>query len=70
MTADSFQQKAKTPDNPLSLFEGFAGAVCYLNDLMNPRAAEFPLMDVFLYEPWDGGVCCGHLDEGFLLMST
>jgi len=39
--------KAKTPDSPYSLYEGLAGTVCFLTDLMQPDRAEFPFFDVF-----------------------
>uniref|UniRef100_A0A1A9UMM1 LanC-like protein 3 homolog n=1 Tax=Glossina austeni TaxID=7395 RepID=A0A1A9UMM1_GLOAU len=31
----------------LSLFEGVAGKACFLVDLLNPKQAQFPFMDVF-----------------------
>ena len=46
-TAAEFKNEASTPDCPFSLFEGLAGTVCYLTDLMQPDKAEFPLFDVF-----------------------
>lgn len=36
----------RTPDNPLSLFEGLAGTVCFLTDLQNPMEARFPLFEL------------------------
>lgn len=47
LTNDEFLQKARTPDRPFSLYEGLAGTVCYLIDLLNPQKAEFPFMNVF-----------------------
>ena len=47
LTTPMFQQNAKTPDSPYSLYEGWAGTVCYLADLLQPQKAEFPLFDVF-----------------------
>ncbi|XP_050101197.1 lanC-like protein 3 homolog [Anopheles aquasalis] len=35
------------PDRPYSLYEGLAGAVCFLVDVLEPSAAAFPFMDVF-----------------------
>ncbi|XP_066949513.1 lanC-like protein 2 [Macrobrachium rosenbergii] len=32
----------RTPDRPLSLFEGLAGTVYFLADLLNPEKAKFP----------------------------
>ena len=40
-------RKAKTPDCPLSLYEGLAGTVCFLLDLLQPQQAAFPFSDVF-----------------------
>ncbi len=44
-----FQQGAKTPDSPFSLYEGYAGLVCFLTDLLQPHKAEFPFFDIFSY---------------------
>lgn len=38
---------ARTPDKPLSLYEGIAGTVCFLIDLLQPHTASFPFSDVF-----------------------
>jgi lantibiotic modifying enzyme len=38
---------ARIPDSPLSLYEGLAGTVCFLVDLLKPEKASFPFMDVF-----------------------
>ena len=35
------------PDCPFSLFEGIAGTVCYLRDVLSPDTAAFPFMDIF-----------------------
>lgn len=35
------------PDYPYSLYEGIAGTVCFLIDLINPETASFPFMNVF-----------------------
>ena len=32
----------RTPDRPLSLFEGLAGTVYFLSDLLRPTEAKFP----------------------------
>ena len=45
---DVFNEGARTPDCPFSLFEGIAGTVCFLNDLMQPCKAEFPFSNVLL----------------------
>lgn len=41
-----FISDAREPDNPFSLYEGFAGAICFLCDLMEPERAAFPFMSV------------------------
>lgn len=45
--SNEFQQ-ARIPDSPYSLYEGWAGAVCFLSDLIQPQHAEFPLFNVFM----------------------
>lgn len=47
LNSDQFKQEARIPDSPYSLFEGLAGTVCFLSDLLNPDQAEFPLIPVF-----------------------
>lgn len=42
-----FSQEARTPDSPYSLYEGLAGTVCYLVDMLKPDQAVFPFFDVF-----------------------
>ena len=42
-----FKSKARKPDNPFSLYEGLAGTVCFLIDLLNPKNSEFPFFDLF-----------------------
>lgn len=44
---DEFQAGARSPDSPFSLFEGFAGTVCFLSDVLQPSQAAFPFMDIF-----------------------
>lgn len=44
---EEFIQEARTPDRPFSLFEGTAGTVCFLIDLLRPNKASFPFMGVF-----------------------
>ncbi len=41
-----FQAQARRPDNPYSLYEGWAGTVCYLMDLLQPEMAEFPFFNL------------------------
>lgn len=42
-----FLQYARRPDCPWSLYEGLAGTVCYLIDLLHIETAAFPFMNVF-----------------------
>lgn len=42
-----FSQDARTPDSPYSLYEGLAGTVCYLIDMLKPDQAAFPFFEVF-----------------------
>lgn len=42
-----FKKYARTPDRPYSLYEGLAGTVCFLVDLLAPESAAFPFMNVF-----------------------
>lgn len=41
-----FLKEARRPDSPYSLYEGWAGTVCYLMDLLQPETAEFPFFNV------------------------
>ncbi|KAK7082421.1 Glutathione S-transferase lancl1 [Halocaridina rubra] len=34
--------RCRTPDRPMSLFEGLAGTIYFLTDLTNPESAKFP----------------------------
>lgn len=43
----AFLEQARVPDCPYSLYEGDAGTVCYLTDLLSPHESSFPFMDVF-----------------------
>lgn len=47
LTSDTFLDGARTPDRPYSLYEGIAGTVCFLTDLLDPQSSYFPFMDVF-----------------------
>ncbi|XP_062138287.1 lanC-like protein 3 homolog isoform X1 [Drosophila sulfurigaster albostrigata] len=47
LTNSEFKQRARVPDRPHSLYEGVAGTVCFLVDLLEPEQAHFPFMDVF-----------------------
>ncbi|CAG7823215.1 unnamed protein product [Allacma fusca] len=44
---DIFIQYARTPDRPYSLYEGLAGTLCFLADLLHPGQAEYPFFNVF-----------------------
>lgn len=44
---NEFKTNARTPDRPFSLFEGWAGTVCFAIDLINPVSAEYPVIPVF-----------------------
>jgi membrane transport protein XK len=46
MQTTEFQQ-ARTPDTPYSLYEGIAGTICFLTDVMQPHRAHFPFFNVF-----------------------
>ncbi len=48
LKTDTFKTQARTPDSPYSLFEGLAGTVCFLLDLLDPAQSEYPLVPVFL----------------------
>lgn len=47
LTTREFIETARTPDNSSSLYEGVAGTICFLLDLLDPNQAAFPFMDVF-----------------------
>ena len=47
MFQDQFKS-ARTPDCPLSLYEGWSGTACFLTDLLFPDQAAFPFSEVFL----------------------
>uniref|UniRef100_A0A1I8JUV1 LanC-like protein 3 homolog n=1 Tax=Anopheles funestus TaxID=62324 RepID=A0A1I8JUV1_ANOFN len=42
-----FTEHLLAPDRPYSLYEGLAGTVCFLVDLLHPMKSSFPFMDVF-----------------------
>ena len=41
-------RRARNPDCPLSLYEGWSGTACFLVDLLHPQRAAFPFSDVFI----------------------
>ena len=47
LTNEMFIKEARIPDRPFSLYEGLAGTVCFLVDLLDLEKAQFPFMDVF-----------------------
>lgn len=47
LTRPEFLRHARRPDRPFSLYEGLAGTVCFLIDLIHPETAAFPFMNVF-----------------------
>lgn len=61
----TFLRDARTPDNPYSLYEGTAGTVCFLVDLLEPQNASFPFMNVF---DWNVDNICCHIcnDNGII----
>ncbi|CAJ0959736.1 unnamed protein product, partial [Mesorhabditis belari] len=46
MMDDTIRSQQRTPDSPYSLFEGWAGALCFLVDLQQPDQAQFPLFPI------------------------
>lgn len=46
LTNSEFIQNANTPDRPYSLYEGLAGTICFLIDLLHIEQANFPFMSV------------------------
>ena len=47
MKTTQFKTEANIPDHPASLYEGLAGTVCFITDLLEPFGAEFPFMPIF-----------------------
>ena len=47
LTNEMFVKEARIPDRPFSLYEGLAGTVCFLVDLLEPEMAAFPFSNVF-----------------------
>lgn len=46
MMDPTFEQFARVPDCPFSLFEGWAGALCFLTDLYQPDLSQFPMVPI------------------------
>lgn len=47
LTRPEFLRYTGRPDRPFSLYEGLAGTVCFLVDLIHPETAAFPFMNIF-----------------------
>lgn len=47
LTRPEFSRYTNRPDCPWSLYEGSAGTVCFLIDLLHPQTASFSFMAVF-----------------------
>lgn len=45
--SEEFLTCSRSPDSPFSLFEGISGTACFINDVLQPSSASFPLMDIF-----------------------
>lgn len=50
---DKFESEARRPDCPYSLFEGDAGMLCFLGNLLScPEKTSFPFFDIsYNYNP-------------------
>ena len=46
LDTDLFKKEARQPDCPLSLYEGWAGTLCFLLDLVKPDQAHFPFSEI------------------------
>ena len=44
---EQFNRGSRQPDCPFSLYEGLAGTLCFLVDLLSPENSAFPFLDVF-----------------------
>ncbi len=47
LKTETFNTEARIPDSPYSLFEGLAGTVCFVVDLLDLSNADYPLFPVF-----------------------
>lgn len=47
MQREIFRKTARKADCPQSLFEGTAGVVCFLTDMLDPGKAVFPFFNVY-----------------------
>lgn len=46
LTKSQFINEANEPDRPFSLYEGLAGTVCFLIDLIHIIHADFPFLSI------------------------
>ena len=46
LDSELFRNEARQPDCPLSLYEGWAGTLCFLLDLSKPDQAHFPFSEI------------------------
>lgn len=46
LTKSRFIREANIPDRPFSLYEGVAGTICFLVDLMHIDQADFPFLSI------------------------
>lgn len=46
LTDERFRSGARQPDRPYSMYEGIAGTICFLCDLLEPEKATFPFMEI------------------------
>lgn len=47
LQTEEFRSGTRTPDCPYSLYEGIAGTVCFLLDLIKPQMSNFPFLDFY-----------------------
>lgn len=47
LESTEFAEFLHKPDRPWSLYEGLAGTVCFLVDLLHSENTAFPFMDIF-----------------------
>lgn len=47
---DDRPHEFRTPDRPLSMFEGTAGVICFLLNLLDPERSSFPGYQVDFFE--------------------
>ena len=67
MLSDDVVARSRTPDNPVSLFEGSAGAALFLADVLRPNVATLPLFEL---PEVDAGPPGGEGEEGTVVLLT